>query len=171
MTTQDYKIDDPELESVNEAMRLYVKALDITLPITIKIGHMTYTEFFENKMLIIHAIRQGLPYEVFSKIKEIMPFTEDDWAEYLNISKKTLHRHKNEPNYLFKPIHTEKIIELAEVTNYGKGVFDSSEQFYLWLNTPSYALANLKPSELIKDSYGKELVMGELNRIEHGIFA
>ena len=65
----------------------------------------------------------------------------------------------------------KKIIELAEVTNYGKEVFDSTEQFYLWLNTPSYALGNLKPTELLKDSYGKELVMGELNRIEQGIFA
>ena len=49
-------------------------------------------------------------------------------------------------------------------------MFDSTEQFYLWLNTPSYALGNLKPAELLKDSYGKELVMGELNRIEQGIF-
>ncbi len=67
-------------------------------------------------------------------------------------------------------IHTEKIIELAEVTNFGKKVFDSNEQFYLWLNTPSFALGNLKPAKLLKDSYGKELVMAELNRIEQGIF-
>ena len=56
------------------------------------------------------------------------------------------------------------------VTNFGKKVFDTKEQFYLWLTTPSYALGNLKPSELLKDSYGKELVMGELNRIDKGIF-
>jgi putative toxin-antitoxin system antitoxin component (TIGR02293 family) len=89
----------------------------------------------------------------------------------LNLSKKTLQRHRNEDDFFFKPIHTEKIIELAEVTNFGKEVFDSEEQFYLWLNTPSFALSNLKPAELLKDSYGKELVMSELNRIDHGIFA
>jgi len=122
-------------------------------------------------MLIIHAIRQGIPYKLFSEIKDITPFTEEDWAGYLNVSKKTLHRHSNEENYLFKPIHTEKIIELAEVTHFGKEVFDSKEQFYLWLKTPCYALGNLKPAELLKDSYGKELVMGELNRIDQGIFS
>ena len=121
-------------------------------------------------MLIIHAIRKGLPYDLFTKIKELTPFTEDDWADYLNLSKKTLQRHSNETDYYFKPIHTEKIIELAEVTNYGKEVFDSKEQFYLWLNTPSFALGDLKPAELLKDSYGKEMVMAELNRIENGIF-
>lgn len=80
-------------------------------------------------------------------------------------------RHQNDPNYHFKPIHTEKIIELVEVTHFGEEVFDFAEQFYLWLNTPSLALGNIKPAELLKDSYGKDLVMGELNRIDHGIFS
>jgi uncharacterized protein (DUF2384 family) len=31
-------------------------------------------------------------------------------------------------------------------------------------------MGDLKPAELLKDSYGKEMVMAELNRIEHGIF-
>ncbi|MDO9038752.1 MAG: DUF2384 domain-containing protein [Lutibacter sp.] len=31
-------------------------------------------------------------------------------------------------------------------------------------------MGNLKPIELLKDSYGKEMVMNELNRIDQGIF-
>lgn len=122
-------------------------------------------------MLIIHSIRKGLSYRFFSYIKEITPFTEKDWSEYLNVSIRTLQRNKNEDHFFFKPIHSEKIIELAEVTNFGVQIFDSVDQFYVWLNTPSFALGKLKPSELLKDSYGKELVMAELNRINHGIFA
>ena len=131
----------------------------------------TYADFLNNKMLIIRSIREGIPYRLFAVIREFTPFSEEDWAQYLNISKKTLLRHKNDPSYLFKPIHTEKIIELAEVTHLGKSVFDTSDQFYLWLKTPCYALGQLKPAELLRDSYGKELVMNELHRIDHGIFA
>ena len=171
MITEEHKKHPTDLTAVNKAIRIYVRNIDKSSRFKIKSEKITYSDFFENKMLIIHAIRRGLHYKLFSKIKDITPFTEDDWAEYLNVSKKTLHRHSSDANYFFKPIHSEKIIELAEVTNYGKEVFDSTEQFYLWLNTPSYALGNLKPAELLKDSYGKELVMGELNRIEHGIFA
>ncbi len=159
------------LAAVNKAIRLYMRDLDKSTPFKIASEELTYAGFLENKMLLIYSIRQGLPYKLFNKIKKITPFTEDDWAEYLNVSKKTLHRHSFEENYSFKPIHSEKIIELAEVTNFGKEVFDSIEQFYSWLNTPCLAVGNLKPAELLKDSYGKELVMGELNRIEHGIFA
>jgi uncharacterized protein (DUF2384 family) len=41
----------------------------------------------------------------------------------------------------------------------------------MWLETPNFALGNQKPFELLKDSYGKEMVMGELTRIDHGILA
>jgi putative toxin-antitoxin system antitoxin component (TIGR02293 family) len=171
MVTDKQKKHTADLTALNKAIRVYIQKIDKTSSFKIKTEELTYSDFFENKMLIIRAIREGLPYKLFDKIKEVTPFTEDDWAEYLNLSKKTLLRHRNDANYFFKPIHTEKIIELAEVTNFGKEVFDSTEQFYLWLNTPSYALGNLKPAELLKDSYGKELVMGELNRIDQGIFA
>ena len=170
MVTEELKKQTSDFNEVNKAIRVYVQKIDKKTHFNIKSEKITYTTFFENKMLIIHAIRQGLPYDLFTKIKELTPFTEDDWADYLNLSKKTLQRHSNETDYYFKPIHTEKIIELAEVTNYGKEVFDSKEQFYLWLNTPSFALGDLKPAELLKDSYGKEMVMAELNRIENGIF-
>ncbi len=159
-----------DFKEVNEAMQVYVRNLEPSTSYLFSNDSVTYSNFFDNKMLIIHTIRKGLPYYLFEKIKEITPFTEDDWADYLNLSKKTLQRHKNEINFFFKPIHSEKIIELAEVTNYGKEVFDTTEQFYTWLNTPSFALENLKPAELLKDSYGKELVMAELNRIDYGIF-
>lgn len=159
-----------DLSTVNEAIGVYVRRINKSSRQKID-EDVTYSGFFKNKMLIIRAIRRGLPYKLFDKIKALTPFSEDDWAEYLNLSKKTLQRHRNEDDFFFKPIHTEKIIELAEVTNFGKEVFDSEEQFYLWLNTPSFALSNLKPAELLKDSYGKELVMSELNRIDHGIFA
>lgn len=171
MVTEEQKKHTADLTALNKAIRVYIQKIDKKSSFKIKTEELTYSDFFENKMLIIRAIREGLPYKLFNKIKEVTPFTEDDWAEYLNLSKKTLLRHRNDANYFFKPIHTEKIIELAEVTNFGKEVFDSTEQFYLWLNTPSYALGNLKPAELLKDSYGKELVMGELNRIDQGIFA
>jgi putative toxin-antitoxin system antitoxin component (TIGR02293 family) len=82
-----------------------------------------------------------------------------------------LQRYKNEQDVLFNPIHTEKILELTEVTNMGVSIFDDLASFHEWLNTSSLALGNNKPAELLQDSYGKELVLAELNRIEHGIFA
>lgn len=151
------------INEVNESLSIYAKDLGNT-------SKLSFVDFFQNKMLLIKAIRKGLPYKLFNQIKLFTPFTDTDWAEYLDLSLKTLQRYRDDKNFYFKPIHTEKIFEIAEVTNFGIEVFGSPAKFYSWLNTPSYVLSNNKPAELLRDSYGKEMVMAELNRIEHGIF-
>lgn len=130
---------------------------------------MTYEDFLEDKMLIINVIRAGIPYSLFDLIQSLTPFSENDWANFLDISTKSLQRYKISSEYHFKPIHSEKIIEMAEVTKVGLDVFGDMEKFELWLITPNFALGNFKPKELLKDSYGKELVISELTRISHGI--
>lgn len=165
--SKQYEIREPEILRVSEAFVTYASTIGSTPIVN---PDLSNSDFFENRMSIINVIKRGLPFELFNKVKRFTPFSDDDWADYLNLSKKSLQRYENDTDFLFKPIHTEKIIELAEVTNLGLEVFDSKEQFYSWLNTPSFALGSLKPVELLKDSYGKELVMDELNRIDQGIF-
>ena len=130
---------------------------------------ITFDEFFEDKMLIIIAIREGIPSTLFELIQNYTPFSEGEWANFLNVSTKSLQRYKTMGNHSFKPIHSEKIIEMAEVTKVGLDVFGSLEKLKLWLDTPNFALGKLKPKELLKDSYGKEMVLAELTRVNHGI--
>jgi putative toxin-antitoxin system antitoxin component (TIGR02293 family) len=129
---------------------------------------ITYSDFLSNKMLMILVIREGVPYSLFNLIQHFTPFSEDDWADFLDISTKSLQRYK-QTSRIFKPIQSEKIIEMAEVTKVGLDVFGDMEKFKLWLETPNFSLGNLKPMELLKDSYGKELVISELTRINYGI--
>ncbi len=131
--------------------------------------NITYSSFFDDKMMVIAAIRAGIPYSMFDVIQDNAPFSEDNWANFLDVSTKSLQRYKIAEAFHFKPIHSEKILEMAEVTSLGLDVFGNMEKLKLWLNTPSYALGNLKPIDLIRDSYGKELVVAELTRINYGI--
>ena len=129
---------------------------------------ITYTEFLSDKMLMISVIRNGVPYSLFNLIQHYAPFSEIDWANFLGISAKSLQRYK-QSSKIFKSTQSEKIIEMAEVTHVGLEVFGNIDKFKLWLDTSNYALGGLKPMELLKDSYGKEMVIGELTRIGHGI--
>ncbi len=131
---------------------------------------ITYSDFLSNKMLMIFVIREGVPYSLFNLIQHLTPFTDDNWANFLDISAKSLHRYK-QTSKSFKSIQSEKIIEMAEVTNVGLDVFGDMEKFKLWLETPNFSLGNLTPLELLKDSYGKELVISELTRINYGILS
>lgn len=129
---------------------------------------VTYSNFLNNKLMMIQVIREGVPYSLFSLIQNFTPFSEEDWSQFLDMSTKTLQRYKASPRN-FKPIHSEKIIEMAEVTNVGLDVFGDMEKFKLWLDTPNFALGSIKPIELLMDSYGKEMVISELTRINYGI--
>jgi len=155
---------------ISRELRKYIKNTEFENLISQGKSDLTLSGFLNNKLLIVYMIRKGIPYSIFSLIKDFTPFSINDWAEYLNISGKSLTRYSQSAKS-FKPIHTEKIIELAEVTNLGLEVFGDNKKFKLWLETPNYALGNQKPFELMKDSYGKEMVMGELTRIDQGIFA
>lgn len=131
---------------------------------------ITYTDFLSDKMLMILLIKKGVPYSLFRLIQHGAPFSEADWASLLNLSTKSLQRYKQSARH-FRPLQSEKIIEIAEVSSMGLDVFGNMEKFKRWLDTPSYALGNLKPFDLLTDSYGKEMVLAELTRINHGILA
>ena len=166
-----YVIEDIGTNVVNEAVAEYVRTVNVNSPLKVAYKNINFHNFFNDKMLVVHSIRQGITYSFFEVIKKTVPFSDLDWANYLNLSIKSLQRYKLDKGFVFKPIHSEKILELAEVTQLGAEVFDSLEQFSLWLNTPSFALGNMKPLDLLQDSYGKELVVDEINRIDYGIFS
>lgn len=131
---------------------------------------ITFNDFLTDRMLVIQAVQAGLPYSIFELIQEQTPLTDSDWIEALGISSKSLQRYRAASDHIFKPIHSEKIIAMAEVSQLGVEVLGSLEKFELWLQTPSYALGNMKPRDLLMNSYGVDLVMTELTHIDHGIF-
>jgi len=131
-------------------------------------SRLSFEDFLSDKMLIIKAIKAGIPYSFFELIQANSPFNESDWANFLDISTKSLQRYKVSAKD-FRPSQSEKIIEMAEVIYMGLEVFSNMEKFKLWLETPSFALANMKPIDLLSDSYGKELVITELTSINYGI--
>lgn len=125
---------------------------------------------YDNKLFVSRFIQEGVSIDFFESIKNLIPFKDNDWSKYLDLSLKSFQRYSQVKNFTFKPIHSEKIIELVEVMTFGMDVFGNKDSFEAWLDTTSIVFNNQKPADFLYDSYGKELVMAELNRIEHGIF-
>jgi len=53
----------------------------------------------------------------------------------------------------------------------GAEVFGNEPKFDLWLNTENLALGNIKPKSLFDSTFGINLLIDELTRIEHGVLA
>ena len=119
---------------------------------------------------LIKLVREGIPYKEFSTISSLSPFTTKDWAKFLNVSTRTMERHKEE-NKTFRQEQSERILSIFQLLNYGTFVFVDNENFFSWLSSESIALGGVKPKELLDTSIGVNMVKDELGRLEHGILA
>ena len=96
---------------IDKAVRMYVSKVEKEADLSLVDKDITYKKFLSNRMLIVHSIRRGLPYEIYDLIKERTPFNEEDWAQFLGVSLRTLQRNKSKKDFVFDPIPTEKILE------------------------------------------------------------
>jgi len=126
-------------------------------------------EPFANKMYLANASAIGVPVSVLTDFEESEFFTKPEIAKMFGVTTRTLQRYSHKTK--LNPQHTEKLLQLAEVVYEGVKVFESKEKFDTWFNKPCYALGGVTPKSLLTTSYGVEMVLGELNAIEHGIFA
>jgi putative toxin-antitoxin system antitoxin component (TIGR02293 family) len=118
----------------------------------------------------IKAIRNGFTFVVFHNFAKKTPFSLQDWSRFLNMSERTMQRHKSEKKS-FDPIYAERILQITLLYNLGIEVFGEKDQFDAWLETKNLALGKIAPKELLDNSFGIGLLKDELTRIEHGVLA
>ncbi len=152
----------------NKELKLYVRNLPRGK--TLKVSEISYPYVLKDKILVANAVKRGVTNNLFEEIKSNSPFDDLQWSKFLDVNIRTLQRYKSSKDHIYKPLQSERIFELAEIVSAGKLIFDTDEQFKIWLVTPNLALGKERPINLLDSSYGKELVLAELNRIEHGVF-
>lgn len=124
----------------------------------------------DDRIELINLTRKGIKYKLFQSIVATGPFTIKDWSSFLHITERTLQRYKKEKKS-FEPIHSERILEIAQLQRRGIDIFSNVENFTQWMNSKNIALGGIKPKELLDNSFGISMLNDELTRIEHGILA
>ena len=59
--------------AINVMVRSFVSKLEQTSGYKVLNKKLTYNDFLKNKMLIVHAIREGIPYDFFKLIQDQTP--------------------------------------------------------------------------------------------------
>lgn len=124
----------------------------------------------KNILAIIDAVRTGISVSDFENVTRNIPFSVAEWATFLQLSERTIQRAQKD-NKSFQPIHSERIVELVMLYEFGIEVFGEKENFDIWLNSKSIALGGRTPKELFDTRFGVNMVKDELGRIEHGVLA
>ena len=131
---------------------------------------LAFYHLFDHKLLMVALIEKGISIELFQAIVKESPYSLAQWSEFTGIPYRTIQRYNKEDKYL-KPVHAEKVLEISEVLKKGLDVFGDGKKLLKWLGSEKYIFGNKKPIDLLSNSVGKDLVMQELHRIEHGLFA
>jgi len=119
---------------------------------------------------LIYATRQGISFEYFMQLLEHIPLKIAEWAQYLNISERTMQRYKKD-NKRFESIYAEKILEITLIYQAGAEAFGSRSRFDQWMNIENTALGGAKPKSLLDSTFGINLIKDELIRLEHGVIS
>lgn len=119
---------------------------------------------------MLTIIRDGVKFNLFMKLVKQTPFTILEWSHFLHISERTMHRYQTEKKS-FDTTQSEKIVQIAMLYKKGTEVFSDAFLFNQWLISNNISLGNKTPKSFLDTSLGISLLMDELIKIEHGIFA
>jgi putative toxin-antitoxin system antitoxin component (TIGR02293 family) len=123
----------------------------------------------KNEQDLIECMREGLPKFAMEALMEALEINTSEIVNIIHTSDRTLRRYTAKQKLSIE--QSERIIELAKLYARGEDVLGDMNAFKEWMNSTVMALGNKKPKLFLDTSLGINILMDELGRIEHGIFA
>ncbi len=118
---------------------------------------------------LIGKLKQGLPFNVFDRLRERLDIPEKELASTLNIAYRTLSRRKTEGR--FKTDESERVLRIAKLYEKALDVLEDDENTRQWFKMPAKALGGKTPLEYADTEPGAQEVEDLLVRIEYGVFS
>jgi len=116
----------------------------------------------------IRAVERGLPYGVFTRLREELDVRKSELAELAQISTRTLNRRKERG--FFSPTESERLYRFEELLKAAERVLATRDEARQWLKTPVRALGGSSPLRFAKHESGAREVFDLLGRLEYGVF-
>jgi len=118
---------------------------------------------------LLHSrVREGLSYEAFERLRQVLDLSASRAAEFLQIPPRTLARRREAKR--FAPEESDRLIRLSRLVGLALQLFEGDlEGMRAWLITRHAALAHQAPLEFATTEVGAREVENLIGRLEHGI--
>jgi len=133
-------------------------------------GRIPYYFFRESPAVVnepVEVYSNSLDFKETSILFDFLEYTQSDIADLLEVDPSTLFRWKKEDRKLTK-ILTKSLLEMDQIIAKGIRIFGSEALLSEWLHTPNLSMGQQKPSIILKNPYGIELVDQALEAISWG---
>ncbi len=120
-------------------------------------------------MLAFDAIiRKGIPYSKVRLVKAALKLTDNEFADYLGISLRTLQRKRDSHKALSIP-ESDRLYRMAKIYALAVIVLEDEEMAQKWLHRPQRGLGGKVPIHVIQTEAGAQEVEDLLEKIEFGV--
>jgi len=114
------------------------------------------------------VIRKGIPYAKVRLVKAALNMTDNELADYLGISLRTLQRKRDSHEKLSIP-EGDRLFRIARIFALAVSVLENEEMARKWLHREQRGLGGRVPIQVIQTEAGAQEVEDLLEKIEYGV--
>ncbi|MHB1666079.1 type II RES/Xre toxin-antitoxin system antitoxin [Thiomonas sp.] len=124
-----------------------------------------------SRLDIAECIEAGLPYSAIAETKRELRLTDQDLAEVLDVSTKTLQRLGRQRDARLSLTVGDRLYRLSRVASFAVEVFGDQGRAREWLREPQFGLGMRAPLHLVRTDAGTQEVWDLLGRIQYGVYS
>jgi putative toxin-antitoxin system antitoxin component (TIGR02293 family) len=159
-----YPIPEDEPVSMVEEAAVKYETLRVILG-----GKHSFGQSISGDFDLIRLTREGIKKSTLKSLAEYLGITMETMSRLLHSSHRNIQRKDEEE--LLDTLKTEKVLELAAFAQRGIDVIGDKAAFKEWLHSPLPALGNKPPIDFLDTSFGIQMVIKILGRLEQGVFS
>lgn len=159
-----YKVQETVIPSVLEEAAVKYESLKVILG-----GKQSVRNTVSGDFDLIALTREGIKKSSLKSLSAHLGISMEVMSRLLHSSHRNIQR--KDDNELLDTLKTEKVLELAAFAQRGIEVIGSKEGFIEWLHSPLISLDNKLPIDFLDTSFGIQLVLKILGRLEQGVYS
>jgi putative toxin-antitoxin system antitoxin component (TIGR02293 family) len=132
-------------------------------------GNKSVPKTISSDMDLINLSRHGVRKSSLKSLAGYLGITMEKMSSLVHSSHRNIQR--KEEDELLDTLKTEKVLELAAFIKRGIDVIGTEDAFKEWVHSPIIALGNRKPIDFLDTTFGIQMALKVLGRLEQGVFS
>jgi putative toxin-antitoxin system antitoxin component (TIGR02293 family) len=132
-------------------------------------GNKSVPKTISSDMDLINLSRHGIRKSSLKSLAGYLGITMEKMSSLVHSSHRNIQR--KDEDELLDTLKTEKVLELAAFIKRGIDVIGTEDAFKEWVHSPILALGNRKPIDFLDTTFGMQMALKVLGRLEQGVFS
>lgn len=132
-------------------------------------GTKSVPKTISSDMDLINLSRHGIRKSSLKSLAGYLGITMEKMSSLVHSSHRNIQR--KDEDELLDTLKTEKVLELAAFIKRGIDVIGAEDAFREWVHSPILALGNRKPIDFLDTTFGIQMALKVLGRLEQGVFS